>query len=222
MVSSGIGDLGGDQIEVHGSKEPSGLNLLSLSGNAGAGRRDGLESIQVQVRSWSQVSFVTNGGSEALGGGLRWGGKCMIGRAENGMRPTVLVVDDESLVRGVVVRMLQITGYRTIEAEDGPTALQCLRGAKADPSEIQVVLLDWSMPGMSGEETYRQIDKAFPGVPVVIATGWSVEETRRSVEDLGRIHIVSKPFDSATLAKAIEDRLEDENEEDHDEFGVEA
>lgn len=140
----------------------------------------------------------------------------MIRKVENGVPrersgSTVLVVDDEEMVRLVTVRMLQFSGFRTVEAEDGPSALELLEKDRASGSrrpQIDAVILDWSMPGMSGEDTYREIHRNHSKVPVLISTGWSPDDTRRSLSDLGRVHIVSKPFDAATLSLAISERID--------------
>ncbi|HEU4686145.1 MAG TPA: response regulator, partial [Nitrospira sp.] len=84
---------------------------------------------------------------------------------------TVLVVDDEQLVRDLLVQFLSLRGYRALGAKDGSDALAMIEQASPD-----LVLLDLFMPGMNGAEVLRRLrQKEFPGA-VIIITGSQDEE----------------------------------------------
>jgi CheY-like chemotaxis protein len=80
---------------------------------------------------------------------------------------TVLVVDDEDLVRDVVARMIEDLGYRVVSARDGASAIERL-----DSASIDAVLVDMSMPGMSGAEVIDAVRARRPGLPVILCSGY--------------------------------------------------
>jgi CheY-like chemotaxis protein len=81
----------------------------------------------------------------------------------------VLVVDDDPLLASSTAAMLEDLGHVAIEALSGTRALDMLRlGAKVD-----VVVTDHAMPGMTGSELARQIRQLWPGLPVILATGYA-------------------------------------------------
>jgi PAS domain S-box-containing protein len=81
--------------------------------------------------------------------------------------PTVLVIDDEALVRDVVARMVEDLGYAAITAEDGQTGLALL-----DKETVDAVLVDMTMPLMSGADVVAAVRTKRPGLPVVICSGY--------------------------------------------------
>jgi two-component system cell cycle sensor histidine kinase/response regulator CckA len=95
----------------------------------------------------------------------------VLGRAQTPPEPqtarTVLVVDDEDLVREVVARMIEDLGYIAVTARDGATAL-----ALIESRPIDAVLLDLTMPTMSGAEVIAQLRARRPGLPVVLCSGF--------------------------------------------------
>ena len=115
-------------------------------------------------------------------------------------KTTVLVVDDESMVRRIAQASLEIRGYRVLLATNGLEAIQM---AEAHP-EIAVVLLDLTMPVMSGEEAIDLIVNARPGVQVIVSTGYG---QREAAARFSRKHVqgfLHKPYTSRQLADKIE------------------
>ena len=110
-------------------------------------------------------------------------------------RETVLIIDDEQLVRTVSSSLLKSGGYQTLEASDGVTGLEML----AQHREVDVVLLDVSMPGMSGHQVLEEIQKTHPGLPVVICSGYDM--TTKSGASYK--NFLAKPFSAARLFGAI-------------------
>ncbi len=117
---------------------------------------------------------------------------------------TVLVVDDEDGVRTVVTRMLTAAGLRVRQAVDGDEALASL--ARPDGREIDLVLLDLTMPNRSGPATLTEMRARGIGIPVIIASGFSAEAVP---EGAGIAAFVQKPFKREALEFAIASALND-------------
>jgi DNA-binding response OmpR family regulator len=110
---------------------------------------------------------------------------------------SVLVVDDEPIVRDVVVRYLQREGYETLEAGDGLHAQELLR--KHEPS---LVVLDLMLPGMDGLELCRWI-RGRSELPVIMLTARAEEADRIVGLELGADDYITKPFSPRELAVRV-------------------
>jgi DNA-binding response OmpR family regulator len=110
---------------------------------------------------------------------------------------TVLVVDDEPIVRDVVVRYLQREGFETLEAGDGLQAQELLR--EHEPS---LVVLDLMLPGMDGLELCRWI-RARSELPLIMLTARAEESDRIVGLELGADDYVTKPFSPRELAARV-------------------
>jgi DNA-binding response OmpR family regulator len=111
--------------------------------------------------------------------------------------PTVLVVDDEPIVRNVVVRYLERDGYRTLEAGDGNEARRLLE--RDHPS---LVVLDVMLPGVSGLELCRWI-RSRSETPIVMLTALGEETDRIVGLELGADDYLTKPFSPRELAVRV-------------------
>ena len=120
-------------------------------------------------------------------------------------RGRVLVVDDEHIVRSTASELLRSLGYEVICAEDGVEALEVFR-ERAD--EIDLVLLDVIMPRMGGRECLRALKRLAPELPVVLASGWSMEGTAQEALDEGALAFLTKPFQLARLSQVLAGALE--------------
>jgi len=109
-----------------------------------------------------------------------------------GARGTVMVVDDEELVRDVLCRMLEEIGYRTVGAPDGPTALDAVRNTG---QHIDAVLLDLTMPGMGGRAVLSALHEVRPGLPVILCSGFD----RDRAATTAAAGFLRKPFRFETL-----------------------
>ena len=83
---------------------------------------------------------------------------------------TVLLVDDEAMVRQVAASMLKFIGFDVLEAADGHEAVEVFRAHQED---ILLVLLDMTMPRMSGEEAFDEIRKIKPDALVMLSSGYT-------------------------------------------------
>ncbi len=113
---------------------------------------------------------------------------------------TVLVVDDEEDVRQVACGVLSRFGARTLEAASGDAALDLCR---ADASRIDVVLLDLTMPGLSGEETLRRLRELGVTARVVIASGFGEADVMARCKTLGAGFFLQKPFEIDQLLAVV-------------------
>jgi DNA-binding response OmpR family regulator len=117
--------------------------------------------------------------------------------ADNGSMSTVLVVDDEPIVRDVVVRYLEQEGYRTLQAADGDTARSLLEHQR--PS---LVVLDLMLPGTDGLSLCRWIRER-SNLPVIMVTALGEEADRLTGLDLGADDYLTKPFSPRELVARV-------------------
>ena len=116
----------------------------------------------------------------------------------------VLVVDDEPVVRQTAKSSLQRYGYTVLLAEDGQSALDLFREMSG---RINLVLLDMTMPGISGEETLRQLHLTRPGVPVLLTSGYNEVEAIHRFAGKGLAGFIQKPYTAVQLAEKIKAAL---------------
>ena len=110
---------------------------------------------------------------------------------------TVLVVDDEPIVREVVVRYLEREGYRTLEAADGQRARELL-----ERESLSLVVLDLMLPGTDGLSLCRWI-RSRSDLPVIMLTARGEETDRIVGLELGADDYVTKPFSPRELAARV-------------------
>jgi signal transduction histidine kinase len=112
---------------------------------------------------------------------------------------TVLLVDDEVMIRNLARTILQRYGYQVLVAEDGRQAVQIYGREKG---RIDLVILDLTMPHMSGRETLQELRSLNPRVRVVFSSGYSVEHLKQLAGD-GVAGFASKPYRPEDLARTV-------------------
>jgi PAS domain S-box-containing protein len=123
-----------------------------------------------------------------------------------GSGETVLVVEDDDRVRRLTARRLQDLGYRVLEAGHAAEALAVL----GDAPDVDIVFSDLVMPGgMSGFDLARQVRERFPGVRVILTSGYSAELMSQS--DLAQLdlQVLRKPYRQADLGRVLRSVLVD-------------
>jgi signal transduction histidine kinase/CheY-like chemotaxis protein len=112
---------------------------------------------------------------------------------------TVLVVEDEPVVRGVILEMLGEQGYRTLEAIDGPSGLRILRTRQ----RIDLLVTDVGLPGINGRQLADQARETRPGLKILFITGYaeSVAMSDGFLEE--GMEMITKPFELDNLARRI-------------------
>lgn len=116
----------------------------------------------------------------------------------------VLVIDDEEVVRNVTKRMLMRIGYTPLLAEDGPAGIDVY---KQNRGEIVCVLLDMTMPKMSGEETLRHLREVNPDVRVLLMSGYSEQEASSRFNGKQVNAFMQKPYTPQDLQEKIQEVL---------------
>ena len=120
---------------------------------------------------------------------------------------TVLLVEDDVMVRNLAVRLLRRLGYSVHVAFDGPEALAVL-GALRDP--VDLLFTDVVMPGMNGRELAEKALALLPGLKVLFTSGYAEQViATRGVVDSG-VHVIVKPYSLQELAQAIRAVLDDQ------------
>ncbi len=113
---------------------------------------------------------------------------------------TVLLVDDDEAVRSIGARMLQSRGFDVVTAVNGREAVDVF--AK-QPDAFVAVLLDMTMPEMSGEEAFDAIRRIRPDARVVLMSGYTESDVTSRLGDRGLAGFVQKPFGTAEVVDAI-------------------
>ena len=113
---------------------------------------------------------------------------------------TILLVDDEAAILNVCARLLKTMGYEVLSAGGGKEAIELLRQHGAN---VSLVILDLTMPEMSGAATYRALREVVPGVKVLLSSGYSIEGQAQELLAQGCSGFLQKPFDASTLSAKL-------------------
>lgn len=117
---------------------------------------------------------------------------------------TILVVDDESIIRNLVSEILKECGYNSIFAYDGLEGLEIYKNRY---KEIDLVILDMVMPRMSGKETYIEMKKINPDVKVLLVSGFKKDERVEEALSLGVSKFIQKPYTLNKMANTLHQML---------------
>ncbi len=112
---------------------------------------------------------------------------------------TILVVDDEPMMRDLLAKILARDGYRVLAAEDGVAALEVL-----DKEEVAIVLSDLKMPRMDGFELLKRVKRNYPRVGTVMMTSYGDTYTIKDALLLGADEYVTKPFKNHEISLVVE------------------
>jgi CheY-like chemotaxis protein len=112
----------------------------------------------------------------------------------------VLVVDDDAGVRLVLRHLLEHFGFDVVDAMDGRRGVEAFAARSAD---VRLVILDMTMPELSGEETFRELRTLRADVPVILASGYNEVEATRKFSAKGLSAFLPKPFTPDDLARCI-------------------
>ena len=117
----------------------------------------------------------------------------------------ILLVDDEEVVLDVGRDLLEIMGYRVFSAGDGHDALEVY---KKNKEEIDIVILDMVMPGMSGDKVYDELKKINSDIKILLSTGYSSDGQASEILRRGYNGFIQKPFSMRKLSVKIKEILE--------------
>ena len=118
----------------------------------------------------------------------------------------ILLVDDDASVRCLAQRMIEHMGFRVISAENGIKALSIFRKYQEDNlfnEHIDCVLLDLTMPEMDGEETFHELRKINPQVPILLSSGYSEQEINERFAGQDLNGFIQKPYQLSEIEAKI-------------------
>jgi PAS domain S-box-containing protein len=117
---------------------------------------------------------------------------------------TVLVIEDEPVVHGLIVEVVADLGFSALEASDGPSGLEILRS----PREIDLLISDVGLPGLNGRQLADTARQLRPGLKVIFMTGYAeVAASAQGFLEPG-MALITKPFAMAELAAKIREAIE--------------
>ncbi|HXY55900.1 MAG TPA: PAS domain-containing protein [Nitrospirota bacterium] len=122
---------------------------------------------------------------------------------------TILVVDDEPMVRDLARDVLKRYGYTVLTAGGGEEAIERFR-QRSD--EIDAVILDMVMPAIEGREVFRRIQEMKPGVKVLVSSGYSHDRDAEELIEQGARRFLQKPFRIAELVRVVGEVMEEKQE----------
>ncbi len=125
-------------------------------------------------------------------------------QAESNASGPVLVVEDEAGIRNLAKTALESSGFTVLEAEDGREAIEIMGRHVGD---ISAVLLDMTMPYMSGEETFTEIRKLDPQVPIILCSGYSEQDVSSRFAGRDAAGFVQKPYRLSDLVSKLQEIL---------------
>lgn len=117
---------------------------------------------------------------------------------------TILIVDDEPVLREMTSRILLLKGCQVLTADSGEEALTIYQQCG---DEIDAIILDMIMPGIGGMECFRKIKGLDANAKVAIVSGYIQEESLNELKALGSCEILAKPYRSSDLLKCLEELL---------------
>jgi len=122
-------------------------------------------------------------------------------------KETVLFVDDEELVLDVGWQMLENMGYRSLTAGSGIEAIDLY---KKHWTEIDMVILDMTMPDMGGGETFEKLREINPGMKGLLSSGYDINGEASEILERGCKGFIQKPFNMKALSQKLRETLDNE------------
>jgi PAS domain S-box-containing protein len=119
----------------------------------------------------------------------------------------VLVVDDEETVRTLTRRMLERVGFTVLTAEDGRQAVEIFQRGSA---EVDLVILDLTMPHLDGEACFRELRMINPAVKVILSSGYNEQDVVNLFAGKGLAGFIQKPYTNDELIAKVRDVLGDQ------------
>ncbi len=121
---------------------------------------------------------------------------------------TILIVEDEEVVRNVVARILKSLGYKVLIASNGIEAIDIFKTTK---EHIHLVLMDVVMPQMSGPQVYKKLCSLNAELPVIFVTGYDVQGKIPEFDELiqsSRATALQKPYSKEVLGQKVREALQ--------------
>ena len=119
------------------------------------------------------------------------------------MSQRILIVDDESKIRNILLHIMSDEGYTVKDVESGEKAIECV-----DSFNPELILMDQNMPGMDGLETYKRILELHPGQKAIITSGFSETDRVKKAQGMGAGQYIRKPYTLNKIGAAVKKELE--------------
>ncbi len=117
----------------------------------------------------------------------------------------ILLVDDDTSVLETTKIILQTAGYQVITAADGQSAIELYKG---NQDGIDLVILDYTMPRLSGVETLQGLQMLNPDVKVIVSSGFDSKGPVKELLEMGALDSIQKPFRMKTMIDLVKNVLE--------------
>ena len=121
---------------------------------------------------------------------------------------SILVIDDEPVMRTTALAILENIGYKVVSAENGRKGLDLFQ---EDPEAFDLIILDMIMPEMGGYECFQSMQKLDPEVKVILSSGFAREDSVEEMKKRGLCGFVRKPYRAAALSRIVHDAITCEN-----------
>ena len=109
---------------------------------------------------------------------------------------TILVIDDEEIVRQSVCDILQMQGFEVLTAVNGQDGVAQYR---ANQTAVNLIILDLSMPGMNGEETFHALRAINPKIQILLSSGYDEIRVAERIVDSDSVGFIQKPYHPEAL-----------------------
>jgi CheY-like chemotaxis protein len=127
-----------------------------------------------------------------------------VAQEANMLQHWILVIDDEEPVRSAVTDILELEGLAVLSAPDGQIGIDLYSARQAD---IDLIMLDLSMPGLTGEETFRELRQINPQVHIMLSSGYSHDEVISRFAGQHEVAFIQKPYDASQLVAEVKRQL---------------
>ncbi len=133
-------------------------------------------------------------------------GKTVATKEISGGSETLLIIEDEEMLMGMMTMLLESKGYNLITARDGEEGIRLYREHQ---SKIAAVVTDMGLPRVSGDEVFRKIKQMNPHAPLILASGFLEPAMKMSLTKDGAKYFIQKPYDPNELLQTIRNSIDE-------------
>ncbi|QNT79587.1 response regulator [Entomobacter blattae] len=117
---------------------------------------------------------------------------------------TILLVEDDSVLRNLLVDLLDDMKFSVLQAEDGQAAVSLIKAMKGENRQVDLLLTDVGLPGLNGQEVARLAHTIWPAISVLFITGYAHGITN-GLSLTKKIQVLTKPFSLTSLMQKVEE-----------------
>jgi len=124
---------------------------------------------------------------------------------------TILIVDDQEMVRTMIADLLGGMNYKVLTAKDGLDAIEMIKRMKEENAHselpVDLIILDMILPKIDGQETYRRLKEIDPNIKVVLSTGYDVNNKVSEMLSDGAVAFIQKPYHIDKLLGIVKEHI---------------